>query len=229
MATYEASPYFSSEMPDQGAAAYAIKEMLKKQGYSVKFSFYPVRRAKLKALRNSEDVALTPCSDYDVIPGLILSDSVFQTTSVLIERKSSPILWSKTQDLTSLNGSLVRGFSLKGPMKAAFDKGQLKIEEVPDDTAGILKVANGRSDYHAMVDSMYKFLIEHDPRLKKDASKVQINSKPVARVFWGACFKEKDERSLRVLKAFNSSANKQEFAKDVVTYLKKLESPKKTF
>jgi hypothetical protein len=107
-------------------------------------------------------------------------------------------------------------------MQTAHAKGEIKIEEVPDDVSGILKVATGRSDYHFMADGMFKFMISSDPRLKEVAEQVQMNARPVARVGWGICFKAEDPESLKIMAAFNSSPARQKFPEVVDAYLKNL-------
>ncbi len=211
-------------MPNDGAAGYAIKELFKTMNYEVSFQYYPIRRAKAETLKGDEIWGFVPCSENDVIPGLVLSDGVFQTTTLIIENKEKPISWNKPEDLGKYKGSNGRGYSLKNPMKGYFDKGILKIEESPDDVSGLLKVASKRLDYHFIADGMYKFLIAKDPKLKAVASSLQVNPKPAAHVFWGICFKEKDPRSMQVLKELNASSEKKNFQTHVAEYVKKIDA-----
>lgn len=224
LSTFEVPPFFSNSLPEQGAAAFGAQQVFKGLNYKVDYQFFPIRRAKLEALKNPKIVGYIPCSEFDVIPGFVLSSTVFQTKTVLIEKKKSPILWDTPHDLQKYRGSLGRGYSLKGRIKSAYDKGHLQIEEVPDDISGILRVAMGRADYHFMADGMFKYLISKDPRLKGVASKVQMNSKPAANVSWGICFKEHDKESMQIMNSFNAYPGKGAFPQIVTEYLKKGQS-----
>ncbi|WP_413612355.1 hypothetical protein [Bdellovibrio sp. HCB-110] len=224
VATIEIPPFLSQGMPQRGAAGYALHETFKSMGYDLILEFYPIRRAKNMTLKNPQIMAFVPCSKSDVIPGFLLSDQFFQTTTLVVEHKEAPLVWNEPTDLGKYKGSIGRGYSLKPPMKEVFDKGLLNIEEAPDDVSGLLKVASKRVQYHLVTDGMYKFLIETDPKIKSVAESLRVNPKPASHVSWGICFKENDSVSRQVMKELNSSHEKARFSEHVLDYVKKMKS-----
>lgn len=216
-----APPFFSEKLPEGGAASFAAKEIFKSMGYELKIGYYPVRRAKIEAIKNPEIMGYVPCSADDVVDGLVLSSTVYKTQTLIIENIEKPITWSKPEDLGKLRGSIGIGYPLRGQFKTVYEKGQLNIEESPDDVSGLLKVANQRLDYVFMTDGMYKFILEADPRVKAIAAKLHVNPKPAALIDWGVCFKDKSVEISKIMKDFNKKIDPTMFPRLVGEYLKK--------
>ena len=224
MAGMEILPFLSDKLPLGGAASFATKEIYKSMGYDLTLKIYPARRGRAETLKNPSILAFMPCSTDEHLEGLVLSNTVYKTTTVLIENKENPLVWSKPEDLAKYKGSIALGFSLREQIRTAYGKGKMSIEESPDDVSGILKVANKRVDYLFITEVMYKYLVDSDPRLKEVLSKIQVNARPVANMDWGVCFKKDSPKSMKMLEEFNKTVDASVFNRLVGEYVKKMKA-----
>jgi polar amino acid transport system substrate-binding protein len=224
-ATFEVPPFFTESLPEQGAAAMAMKESFKKMGYDVRLAFMPINRTKAETLRDSKLMGFLPCSENDLIKGYVLSKTVFQTKTLIIERADLPITWNKPEDLAKYRGGSVVGYSIKSPIREIVKKAKLQIEESPDDISNLLKLANKRIDYVFIAGPMYEYFMKVAPPLKDVGDKIRPNAKPVTTVNWGIAFKKASPKSRLLMEEFNTQLNEEEFRRNVGIYFSKMNKP----
>lgn len=222
--TSEIPPFMGQELPEQGAAAFALKEAFKAINCDLQLKFYPIKRARTEASKNPEVIGFIPATASEGNEGFVVSKAVFHAKTLIVENAEHPIVWSKPEDLGKYRGGLVLGYSLKSPIKEIYDQGKLKLEESPDELSNILKVANGRLDYVFINDGMYKFLTTKEPRLKEVLHKLHVNAKPAAIVNWGLAFKKDSPIAQKLLKEFNDQTDEKQVNTSILEYIKKIEA-----
>ena len=95
------------------------------------------------------------------------------------------------------------------------------MEEAPDDTLNLLKLANKRLDYIMIDASMFKFITTIDPRFAEHRNDMQINPHLTYLLDYSVAFKT-DAESLKIKKELEAIFNNDEFAALIQEYLVKL-------
>jgi polar amino acid transport system substrate-binding protein len=221
--TIEAPPFVSESSPEGGAAAFAMREQFKKMGYNLHLNFMPFARAKVSALHDPQIMGYAPCSETDLVKGFVLSKPIFETKTLLIQRKDRPIHWNSPEDLKKYRAGQVVGYSLKGPLQTE----NLNVEFTVDDAANLLKVATKHVDFAMITGSMFDYLMNTDPYLKPFRGDLEANSKEVTTVHWSVAFKD-TPRGRRLLEEFNSKTDAKEFKKSAEVYLNKYKNRTKS-
>ena len=214
-------PFISDNMPEQGAAVYALTQIFKKMGYDLKVLIVPILRIRTLRFRSPNVSGFFPSfADDDFVDGLDLSTIIYETPWVIIERKDRPIVWKEAKDLAKYRGGNVKGYTIRSQVRKIYDESRLKLEAAPDDASNLLKLANKRIDYVFTDAHIFKYLMATDPRLKEFADKLQINPKIVAMNRYGVAFK-RDPANVKLRELFNKTVTEPDFEKYVLEYFKK--------
>lgn len=216
----EIPPFISQNMPHQGAATYALKEIFKKAGYDLQVRIVPILRIRTLQFRDPEVKGFFPSFiDDDFVNGLVLSKPVYETPWVIIERKDKVIPWQEPKDLAKFKGGNVQGYTIRSQVRKMYEDNKLNIEGAPDDVSNLLKLANKRIDYVFIDAHVFKFLMATDPRLKEYDKTLQMNQKIVVMNRYGVAFK-KNASGKKILEDFNKIASPGEFENLVQNYFK---------
>lgn len=219
--TFEAPPFMSPDMPEQGAASYALKQMFKKAGYDCQLIFAPLKRAKVEALKRSNVAGYFLASPFDLAKGFVSTKPVYRSPWVVIERKDKPLHIKDVKDLANYNGGLVMQYTEPPDIQRMIDNKTLPFEEAPNDTLNLLKLATKRLDYILMDASMFKFINAADPRFAEHQNDMQINSRVTYLLDYTVAFKE-EKGPEKIMKAFEKAFDKDEFSIFLQEYLTKL-------
>lgn len=217
--TFEAPPFMSEKLPEQGAAVYALRQLFKKSGYDLKVSFAPFLRAKRQVLQKDEISGFFPVTEVNVTADFRMSNIMYVTPWVFAERKDRPIVWHEAKDLTQYRIGNVMGYDL-APMMAALQKRkELNIENASSDELNLVKLARKRVDLAFIDATMFDYLTRTSPQLRPFMGQLQINAKIIHLDEYGVAFK-KTPRALKHLEIFNKSVTKESFTHYVELYFK---------
>lgn len=219
LSTFEAPPFMSETLPEQGAAIYALREMLKKQGYSLEVTFAPFLRARSLSLQRADSSGFFPVTDVNVTSDFLLSKTVYTSSWGFAERKSHLIKWNKAEDLAPYKIGNVKGYDLDDTLEVVNKQQTLKIDESPSDELNLLKLANSRIDLALIDATMFEYLMKSSPKLRQYEGQMQINTKSIHLDEYGVGFK-KTALGKEHLQIFNKNFSKEEFTRMVDFYFK---------
>lgn len=222
--TFEAPPFVSENLPEQGAAVFALREIFKKANYDLKVRFAPFLRAKVLAQKEPALAGYFPVTSINVANGFKMSKSIFQTPWVFAERKSNPVVWKNPEDILPYRIGNASGYDISPPFRALHAKQKLKIEPAPSDELNLLKLANKRVDLVFIDAGMFTYLVKTSAKLKPFRHNLQINPKIIQLDQYGIAFK-KTPNTLKCMEAFNNVATEEEFNQLITTYFKRYAVP----
>lgn len=219
LSTFEAPPFMSETLPEQGAAIYALREMLKKQGYSLEVTFAPFLRARSLSLQRTDSSGFFPVTDVNVTADFLISKTVYTSTWGFAERKTRLIKWTKVEDLVPYKIGNVKGYDLDDTLEVVNKLKALKIDESPSDELNLLKLANSRIDLALIDATMFEYLMRSSPKLRPYEGQMQINAKSIHLDEYGVGFK-KTVLGKKHMHIFNKNFSKEEFTRMVDFYFK---------
>jgi len=219
LTTFEAPPFMSESLPEQGAAIYALREMFKKQGYTLEITFTPFLRARSLSLQRKNYSGFFPATLFNTPSEFIMSNVVYTSKWVFAERKSHLIKWNKTADLAPYRIGNVKGYTLDLMLSNVNKRKALKLDESPSDELNLLKLANNRMDLALIDATMFEYLMSTSAKLRPHVSQLQLNPKILHLDDYGVAFKKtalgKEHRQI-----FNKNLSKEEFTRMVGVYFK---------
>ena len=143
--TLEWPPFTCSRCPENGAAAKALREMLKTQGVEVEFIFSSWTQA-VKEGAGKDKVGYFPIWDGDLKDGFVASDSLFKSPLGFIEPRGKPLIWNKLSDLKGKVIGVAKDYRNTPEFNKLVSEGVIKTEVVESDDTNIRKVALGKMD-----------------------------------------------------------------------------------
>ncbi|MNL02191.1 Bacterial extracellular solute-binding protein, family 3 [compost metagenome] len=219
LATFEAPPFMSESLPEQGAAIYALRQMLKKVGYTLEVTFAPFLRARSLSLQKNDWSGFFPVTDVNVTSDFVLSKTIYSSNWVFAERKSRTIKWNKPEDLIPYKIGNVKGYDLDEMLSNVNKQKTLKIDESPSDELNLLKLANSRIDLALIDSTMFEYLMKSSPKLRPHEAEMQLNPKIIHLDDYGVAFKKTALGKEHML-VFNKNFSKEEFTRMVELYFK---------
>jgi polar amino acid transport system substrate-binding protein len=219
LATFEAPPFMSETLPEQGAAIYALREMLKKSGYTLEVTFAPFLRARSLTLQKEDSSGFFPVTDVNMTADFVLSKTIYSSNWVFAERKNHVIKWNKVEDLLPYKIGNVKGYDLDQMLANLNKQKELKIDESPSDELNLLKLANKRIDLALVDATMFEYLMKTSPKLQPHESEIQLNPKVIHLDDYGVAFKKTALGKEHML-IFNKNFSKEEFTRMVEVYFK---------
>ncbi|WP_374077303.1 substrate-binding periplasmic protein [Bdellovibrio bacteriovorus] len=222
--TYEAPPFVSESLPEQGAAIYALREIFKKTNCELKVSFAPFLRGRKLALKEELFVGFFPVTQVNVTSDFTMSKVIFQTPWAFAERKDKPITWKAPEDVLPYRIGNASGYELAAPFQPFYAKKKLKVEPAPSDELNLLKLANKRVDLVFIDAGMFTYLIKTSEKLKPFQNQLQLNPKIIHMDQYGIAFK-KTPIGLKQMEEFNKAASEEEFTRYIDIYFKKYPGP----
>jgi polar amino acid transport system substrate-binding protein len=219
LATFEAPPFMSETLPEQGAAIYALREMLKKAGYSLEITFAPFLRARSLSLQRNDWSGFFPVTDVNMTSDFLISKTIYSSNWVFAERKNHAIKWNKPEDLVPYKIGNVKGYDLDEMLSNVNKQQTLKIDESPSDELNLLKLANSRIDLALVDATMFEYLMKSSPKLRPHEAFIQLNPKIIHLDAYGVAFK-KTALGKEHMHVFNKNFSKEEFTRMVDIYFK---------
>lgn len=156
IAVSEWYPYVCETCAGKGPGISGVRKMLNDVGIEVQFVFLPWARAISDVKRKKYD-GYYPAWEEDFTPGMYLSDSVYRSPVGFVERKKSPLKWSKLEDLRGKTIGVVIDYGNTVEFNRLVERGLVKVEKVKDDETNIKKVLGGRVDgaFFDLVNAKY--------------------------------------------------------------------------
>lgn len=222
--TYEAPPFVSESLPEQGAAIYALRQMLKKTDCELKITFAPFLRGRKLALKDESVIGFFPVTQVNVTQDFTMSKVVYQTPWVFAERKDNPILWKKPEDILPYRIGNASGYEMAVSFQRLHQEKKLKLEPASTDELNLLKLANKRVDLVFIDAGIFAYLLKTSEKLKPYQNQLQLNSKVIHMDQYGVAFK-KTPRAIKEMENFNKLASEEEFTRHVEAYFKKYPGP----
>lgn len=215
IATLEWPPYTCSQCYKNGAAAEALREILKKDGINVEFVFYPWVQAQKNGNKRAF-VGYFPAWKEEVLPGFKASAALFKSPVVFMERTGHPLQWESLQDLKGKTFAVTAGYGNTVEFNQLIKGGQLKTTTLLNEESTIRKLIAGNVDGVLIDLFVGKYYLNKIFFLQKD--KVTLNKKVLENKDLYLAF---NEGSLHKVEVLNRALKKASFAKSVDTYLKR--------
>lgn len=215
LTTLEWPPFVCSNCPENGAAAKALRETLRKVGVDVKFSFHSW--SKSMSLGEEEGyVGYFPAWIEEVKPGFTASSTLFTSPVGFVEPRNKPLVW---HSLTDLKGKVI-GISQNYGNTVEFNRlvreGVIRVEVVESDDTNLRKVALGRLDGALMDINNARYFLSVN--LRNLMGRVSINSKVLENKTLHLAFNGHNKDKAAKMEAALKQSN---FQKIVDEYLKK--------
>ncbi len=222
--TYEAPPFISQKLPEQGAAIYALRTLLKKSHTDLKITLTPFLRARQIVHKDDSASGYFPVTQINVAPEFSMSNVIFRTPWVFAEHKDKPVTWKQPTDLIPYRIGNAAGYDIVEPFRELYDKKKIKVEPAPTDEMNLLKLANKRVDVVFIDAGMFDYLVKTSPVLKPHKDKLRINAKVIQVDQYGVAFK-RTPLAMKNMEKFNKVVNEDEFTRLVNAYFKKYLQP----
>lgn len=145
VATLEWPPYTCEKCPEQGAAAKALKEVMKAEDVDLEFEFLPWSRALLEG-KNKKYVGVFPVYQETVVKPYVLSPLLFTSTLGFIEPADKKIPVTKLENLIGKNVGVVQDYGNLKAFNDLVNEGKIKTQVVMRDELNIKKVNAHRID-----------------------------------------------------------------------------------
>lgn len=203
--TLEWPPFTCSRCPENGAAAKALKDVMKSVGVSVEFVFYPWAQTKRKGAR-PEVVGYFPAWRESVPAPFVASEALFHSPLGFIQQKSKPLVWTKLSDLKGKKLGVSEGYGNTVEFNRLVKEKVLTAIVVQSDATNVNKVAQGLLDGAVMDVNNARYLIQNlNPTF---AGLVTVNSRIMENKDLFLAFndhnKDKAEKLRRGLQLVNS-------------------------
>jgi polar amino acid transport system substrate-binding protein len=180
-----------------------ITEAFQRQGYSVKFTYLPWKRAVIEA-KNGEYSALSYVYfSKDREKEFYLSNPISEEKIVFFHLKSNPIKdWKTLDDLKNYKFGATRGYTYTQEFWQAVESKRLKVDTADSDKQNFKKLFAGRIDiFPSGLVNGYSFL-----QKEFDASKLHLltyHPKPLSQTTGHLAFTRSRKNSEILLRMFN--------------------------
>ncbi|NUN05248.1 MAG: transporter substrate-binding domain-containing protein [Bdellovibrio sp.] len=213
IATLEWPPYICSACAKNGAAADALRSLLKDQGITVEFVFFPWVQAQKNGAK-PKYVGYFPAWREEVLPEFNSSKALFSSPVVFLQRKEAPLKWQNLHDLRGKTFAVTQGYGNTQEFNRHVKDGTFKILTVLSDEITLKRLAEGTVD-GVLMD--YKVAQHYLKALPQTLTKsIEINPKIVEIKELYFAFNKYSPGQLKILNALIESAN---FSKSVDTFL----------
>jgi polar amino acid transport system substrate-binding protein len=182
-------PYLSKDLKHCGVASHIVESAFKNMGITVKYGFFPWKRAYILAERGEWDgsVVWTPTDDRE--KAFYFSEPVAIDTTVFFHLKSKPFDWKNYSDLKNLRIGATLSYDY-GELFAKNEKAKtINVDRAVKDEVGFKKLLVKRLDIFAcnldvgysLIHKLYPIetasLFTNHPKPVKEAPLVLLLSK----------------------------------------------------
>ncbi|WP_420549670.1 substrate-binding periplasmic protein [Curvivirga sp.] len=136
-------PYYGDNLLNQGYIAELTKTAFEREGYKVKFTFLPWKRALKHAALGRYDGLLGAYLTEERTKNFVYSKPISEVQTVLLSLKKSSIQFDELRQLSPYKIGVIRGASGGGVFDAATYLNKIPVD-LPDQN--IEKLINGRID-----------------------------------------------------------------------------------
>lgn len=202
ISTGEWPPYAGVNLPNNGATLDIIRQAFNRQGYDVRYEFYPWERAFDLVVSAKVDASAYWYPLLKRKKVAFYSQSIHTENMVFIHLKNKHIRpWNTLSDLKEYRIGATLGVSYTQEFWKLAKKGTLMVEMVNSDALNIRKVLDKRIDLFATYEIYYT---RHLTKLLKqeDTTRLAI-TKPFVQSTTHVIFPKKRQGARKLLDAFN--------------------------
>lgn len=222
LTSLEWPPYSSQTLDEQGASIVVAKAAFLTMGYDLQVDFYPWMRAVDYGKKHKKYIGYFP--EYhakSIEKEFIFSDEIGKSPLGFVENKNKSIKWKTLKDLSKYKIGTVSGYVNTLEFDTMVANKQLTVDAVVDDITNIKKVIKSRIDLAVIDRYVLQYLLLNDDSVKKDANKVQFNSKLMENKKLYICFR-KNRAGKKLNKIFNQGLRKIDVDKIMNDYFKEV-------
>ncbi|WP_460530795.1 substrate-binding periplasmic protein [Chitinimonas naiadis] len=143
-------PYFSAALKENGVFAHIVTMAFAREGLSVRYDFYPWKRALLLAEHGKIDGSPGWVMTDERAQTLLFSDPVILSREVLFFRKEKPVEFNTLADLKGKVIGITLGYSYGDAFDKTVADGSLSTESASNDETNLRKLLAGRLDAVAL-------------------------------------------------------------------------------
>ena len=215
IATLEWPPFVCSKCPENGAAAKAFRDALKKSGIEVQFVFQSWSSA-LSVSRAPEYVGYYPAWAESVRPSFMASKVLFTSPVGFVEPRGKPLQWNRLSELKGKVIGVTKDYGNTEEFNRLVREGIIQTEVVESDDTNMRKVALGRLDGALLDINNARYFLSLT--LKNISGRININPKIIENKGLYMVF---NSHSTSQAERFSQITQGQDFQKSVDEYLKK--------
>lgn len=208
IATGEWAPFTGRELPHNGFVNHLVKEAYAREGYTVRFEFFPWKRVSALVKHGEVDAGSYWYKNQNQAPFSTFSDPVSIEKVMLFHLKGKPIgKWNELTDLRNYRIGIMNGITYTDELKSLYQMGALKVFPSNTNEENIEKLIRGRIDIFPSALEMTK---ETLMRYFTPAERAVItyNAKPLMVAKGHVTFPKKSPRSEELRKALNAGLKK---------------------
>jgi polar amino acid transport system substrate-binding protein len=143
----EWEPYLSEYSYKYGLASHIVTEAFKLEGITVKWGFFPWKRAYLEAQKGENwDASAVWWPTEERKESFFLSDALVKTSYVFFHLKSRKFEWKSVEDLKGLKIGTTLGYDYGKELMTAMKDRKISFQEVSSDEKNFDKLLLGRID-----------------------------------------------------------------------------------
>ena len=195
-------PYLDKDLPGGGFLARIIRESFAIEGIEVRFSYFPWSRAL--ALVHSPDYetsAVWSCTE-DRSREFVFSAALIPYGWYFYYRAGQHFDWETLTDLQGMTVGLTQDYSYGETLADVIKSGLVYGDVTTSDLANLKKLLLGRIDLFPMDPVVGETMIMQQLG-PVAASRLTFHPKPVRTAFFRLPFSRNDEKSARLIQAFN--------------------------
>lgn len=171
-------PFSGGNLKNDGAAFYALRELLKSDNVKVNVKYYPWLRSKKEATANPAIVGYYPSWPSEVVKGFFASEPIFSSPVGFAELKEKAVTWKTLDDLKPYSIASVADYVYPPEFQQMIDKKTLNVYQSRTDSIALKMLCAKRVNLVAIDKYVMQHLLQTDPDIKKSCGdRVQFNSK----------------------------------------------------
>ena len=180
ISTGEYAPYSGYTLYKNGFACHVISEAFERVGYSVKFSFFPWKRAYLEAKEGKFHATSPWVTNPERLLYFHYSQPIYRSKALLYHLKSKPIPdWKSLSDLRPYRFGATRGYTYIKEFWDLHENGVLNVEVTNTDVANLNKLIFNRIDIFPINEMVAIDLINKHFSVNQ-RSEFAASSKPIS-------------------------------------------------
>jgi polar amino acid transport system substrate-binding protein len=150
IATGELPPYATETRADQGIALSIVRRAFELEGFQTEFTFLPWSRALAESRLGKWDGTAYWGHKPEHDARFFLSDNVMTEQWVFVYRNALDFNWHQLSDLRPYRLAMIQDYTYTPEIWAMANKGELKIDKLPNDLAALRMLLLKRVDVSPM-------------------------------------------------------------------------------
>ncbi|MGI0116248.1 substrate-binding periplasmic protein [Zooshikella sp. RANM57] len=200
-------PFMSQTYKYYGAGSHIVTEAFAQENITVKYGFYPWKRAMKEAREGTWDATLLWGKNEEREKYFLYSDPVLTLRTVFFHRKDMPFNWQKWKDLSGYKLGVTRGYYYGEGLTKAIEENILRIDVANSDVINFHKLLAGRIQLFVIEPEVgYEILSENFPHTSRDL--LTNHPRPIREADWFLLISKKSPKAAYWLEKFNKGLKK---------------------